>query len=100
MTDYQLLEEKNNGKLFGYVQCNIEVHENKKAFFADFLPIFRSTLVGKIDIGNLLKTYAEEDEVLFEARKKLISGFALQNGTLITPLLLFYLQLGHFFLQN
>ena len=46
------------------------------------------------DIGDLMKTYAEEEGVMSQARKMLISSFTLQNRTLITPLLLFYLQLG------
>ena len=41
-----------------------------------------------------MKTYAEEEGIMSQPRKLLISGFTLQNGTLITPLLLFYLQLG------
>ena len=40
-----------------------------------------------------MKTYAEEEGTMSQPRKMLISGFTLQNGTLITPLLLFYLQL-------
>ena len=46
------------------------------------------------DIGDLMKTYAEEEGIMSQPRKMLISSFTLQNGTLITPLLLFYLQLG------
>ena len=41
-----------------------------------------------------MKTYAEEEGTMSQYRKMLISSFTLQNGTLITPLLLFYLQLG------
>ena len=41
-----------------------------------------------------MKTYAEEEGIMFQPRKMLISSFTLQNGTLITPLLLLYLQLG------
>ena len=41
-----------------------------------------------------MKNYAEEERLLSQTRKMLISSFTLQNGTLITPLLLFYLQLG------
>ena len=41
-----------------------------------------------------MKTYAEEKVIMSQPRKMLISSFTLQNGTLITPLLLFYLQLG------
>ena len=41
-----------------------------------------------------MKTYAEKEGKMCQPQKILISSFTLQNGTLITPLLLFYLQLG------
>ena len=41
-----------------------------------------------------MKNYAEEEKLLSEPRTMLISSFIVQNGTLITPLLWFYLQLG------
>ena len=53
-----------------------------------------------------MKTYAEEEGITSQPRKKMISSFTLQNRTLITPLLLFYLQLGlvvtkiHRFVEN
>ena len=56
--------------------------------------MFKNTLLSKGDIGDLIKTYAEEEGIMSQPRKMLISSFTLQNGTLITPLLLFYLQLG------
>ena len=90
----QLLEEIKKGKLFGYVQCDIEIPENLRANFADFPPIFKNILVSNNDIGDLMKTYAEEEGIMSQPRKMLISSFTLQNGTFITPLLLFYLQLG------
>ena len=85
----QLLEEIKKGKLFGYVQCVIEVPESLRANFANFSPIFKNTLVSKSEMGDLMKNYAEEERLLSHPRKMLISSFTLQNGTLITPLLLF-----------
>ena len=41
-----------------------------------------------------MKTYAEGEGIMSQPRKMLITSFTLQNGILITPLLLFYLQLG------
>ena len=41
-----------------------------------------------------MKSYAEDERLLSQPRKMLISSFTLQSGLLITPLLLFYLQLG------
>ena len=94
LTEQQLLERIKKGSFFGYVQCDIEVPEKLRANFANFPPIFKNTLVSKNDNGDLMKTYAEEGRIRSQHRKMLISSFTLQNGTLITPLLLFYLQLG------
>ena len=83
----QLLEEIKKGKLFGYVQCDIEVPEILRSNFSNFPPIFKNTLVSKNDIDDLMKTYAEEEGLMSQPRKIMISSFTLQNGTLITPLL-------------
>ena len=90
----QFLEEIKKGKLFGYVQCDIEVPKNLRSKFDNFPLIFKNTLVSKNDIGDLMETYAEEERILSQPRKMLISSFTLQNETLIGPLLLFFLQLG------
>ena len=80
--------------LYGYVQCDFEVPEILRANFTNFTSIFKCTLVSKSVIENLMKNYAEEERLLSQPRKMLISSFTLQNGTHITSLLLFYLQLG------
>ena len=41
-----------------------------------------------------MKDYAEKNQCLTQPRRMLISSFHLKNGTLITPLFLFYLQQG------
>ena len=41
-----------------------------------------------------MKDYAEKEGLLCQPRKMLISSYFLENGTHITPLLLFYLELG------
>ena len=53
--------EIKEGKLFRYVQCDIEVPEKLRANFANFPPIFKNTLLSKSDIGDLMKNYAEEE---------------------------------------
>ena len=89
-----LLERIISVKLFGYVQCDIEVPEELKKKFANFPPIFKNKNVGRHDIGSLMQDYAEKEGLLCQPRKMLISSYFLENGTLITPLLLFYLELG------
>ena len=68
----QLLEEIKKGKLFGYVQCDIEVPENLRSKFVNFPPVFKNTLVSRSDIGDLMKTYAEEEGIMSQPRKMLI----------------------------
>ena len=80
--------------MFGYVQCDIEVPEELKKKFANFPPIFKNTNVGRHDIGSLMKDYAEKEGLPCQPQKMLISSYFLENGTLITPLPLFYLDLG------
>ena len=90
----QLLEEIKRWKLFGYLQCDFEGPENLGSNFANFLSILKNNLVGKIINKYLMKNYSEEERLLSQPQKKLISSFTLHNGTLFTHLVLFYLQLG------
>ena len=41
-------------RLFGYVQCDLKVPEHLKAYFANLPPIFKNTVVSRIDIGDLM----------------------------------------------
>ena len=62
--------------------------------FPTFLPIFKNTAVSREDIGNLMKQYAEKENISVQPRGMLISSLILTKDTIITPLLLFCLQLG------
>ena len=64
-----LLEQIKSGKLFGYVQCDIEVPEELKKKFANFPPIFKNTNVVRHDIGSLMQDYAEKEGLLCQPRK-------------------------------
>ena len=59
-----LLEQIRSGKLFSYVQCDIEVPEELKEKIANFRPIFKNTNVGRHDIGSLMQDYAEKEGLL------------------------------------
>ena len=83
-----------DGRLFGYVQCDIEVSEHLRDYFSNFPPISKNTVVSRNDIGDLMKDFAEKEGIMPQPRRMLISSFVLTNGTIITPLILFYLKLG------
>ena len=89
-----LLQRIKDENLFGHLQCDIEVPEHLREIFANFPLIFENTNVSREDIGPLMKEYAGKNQYLTQIRRMLISSFHLKNGTLITPLFLFYLQKG------
>ena len=94
LSEERLMQEIKSRRLFGYVQCDLKVPEHLKAYFANFPPIFKNTVVSRNDIGDLMKEYAEKEGIMSQPRRMLISSFHLKNGTIITPLLLYYLHLG------
>ena len=94
LSEERLMQEIRSGKLFGYVQCHLKVPEHLKAYFANFPPIFKNAVVSRNDIGDLMKDYAKKEGVMPQPRRMLISSFQLKNGTIIFPLLLYYLHLG------
>ena len=73
-----------DGHLFGYVQWDIEVSEYLRNYFSNFPPIFKNTVVSRDDIGNLMKQYAEKENIMVQHRRMLISSFILTNGSIIT----------------
>ena len=89
-----LLAKIKEGSLFGYVQSDLVVPGELKSKFANFPPIFKNTEVGRNGIGDYMKNYAIENEMLKHPQRILISNFKLENGTVITPLFNFYLELG------
>ena len=94
LSEEQLLQQSIDGRLFGFVQCDIEVPEHLRDYFSNFPPIFKNNIVNRDDIGILMKEYAEKEGIMPQPRRMLISSFVLTNGTIITPLHSFYLKLG------
>ena len=72
-----LLHRIRSGELFGYVQCDISVPDNLEEKFATFSPLFKNTLVSRSDIGEIMKHYEEENKLLTQPRKMLISSYHL-----------------------
>ena len=69
LREESLLEQIRSGKLFGYVECDIEVPEELKKKFANSPPIFKNTNVGRHDIGSLMQDYADKRGLLCQPRK-------------------------------
>ena len=90
----QLLQGITDGRLFGYVQCDFELPEDLQDYFSNFRPVFKNPVLGRNDIGDLIKKNAEKEWIMPQPRRMLMSSFILKIGIIITPLLLFYSKLG------
>ena len=51
-----------DGRLFRYVQCDIEVLENLQDYFSNFRPLLKTTAVSRDALGNMMKQYAEKEK--------------------------------------
>ena len=94
LRDESFLENMKYWILFVYAQCDNEVSDNLRETFAKFPSISKNINVGRDDIGPFMKKVAEKEENLTQPRRMLKSSYFLENGKIITPLLLFYLDLG------
>ena len=81
-TDYLLTETKKIWIFFGFVLCNLVVPGELKLKYANFPPIFKNTPI------------PPSTPIFLHFLRILISSLKLENGTVVTPLFNFYLELG------
>ena len=74
MTLQTILDAVRNGKLFGCRECDIDVPEHLREPFSEMCPIFKSTDISRDDIGEFMKTYAEENDIMSRPRRNLIGS--------------------------
>ena len=68
-----------DGSFLGYVQCDSVVSDELKSNFPNFPPIFKNTKKHRRnDIGDYMKNYAIENEMLKRPQRMLISSFKLE----------------------
>ena len=60
----------------------------------EFPPIFKNAMVGREDIGELMKGFVEENGLLEEPRRMLISSYFDEQILLTTSLVKWYLDHG------
>ena len=90
----KILKGVQSGKLFGFVLVDIYTPNHLKQLFNEFPPIFKNAMVGREDVGELMKGFAEENGLLKKPRKMLISSYFGDKILLTTPLAKWYLDHG------
>ena len=90
----QIIKYIQDGHLFGFVECDIEVPDHLKEYFSEMTPIFKNTEVSLKDIGEFMKEYAKQHNIKDVPRRLLIGSYFGEKIGLSTPLLKWYLEHG------
>ena len=83
-----------NGSLFGVVECDIHVSDHLKPHFREMCPIFKNTEISPDNIGEFMRDFAEEEDIMARPRQSLIGSYFGKKILLATPLLKWYLEHG------
>ena len=94
MTEDQILTAVLNNQLFGAPEVDIKVPDNLKPTFAEMSPIFKNVNISRDDIGDHMRQYAVNHDIMSQPRKSLIGSMFGFKIMIITPLLKFYLTKG------
>ena len=94
MSPERILSEVRQDRLFGCVEVDIRVPEHLKEKFSEMCPIFKNTNISRDDIGDFMKAYAEEHNIMAQPRRSLIGSMKGEKILLATPLLKWYLEHG------
>ena len=94
MSPERILSEVRNERLFGCVEVDIRVPDHLKEKFSEMCPIFKNTEISRDDIGDFMKAYAEEHNIMAQPRRSLIGSMKGEKILLATPLLKWYLEHG------
>ena len=94
LTKDQILRAICNESLFGVVECDVQVPDHLKPKFAEMCPIFKNTEISRNDIGEYMKAFAEEQNIMPQARRSLIGSYCGEKVLLATPLIKWYLEHG------
>ena len=90
----QIIQYIQDGHLFGFVECDIQVPEHLKEYFSEMTPIFKNVDVCLDDVGEFMQEYAKEHSIKDVPRRLLIGSYFGEKIGLSTPLLKWYLEHG------
>ncbi|KAL9979128.1 hypothetical protein ACROYT_G016742 [Oculina patagonica] len=91
MSKERILSKVRNERLFGRVEVDICVSDHLKEKFS---PIFNNTEISRADIGDFMKAFAEENNIMAQPCRSFIRRLKGEKILLATPLLKWYLEHG------
>ena len=94
LTQDKILQRVKDGKLFGFVECDIAVPEHLIHRFSEMPPIFKNVNLDRSHLSDHMKQFAETNGYLKRPQRYLIGSMVGEKILLLTELLRWYLQQG------
>ena len=90
----QIIRYIQDGRLLGFVECDIEVPDHLKEYFSEMTPTVKNTEASLKDVGHHMQEYAKEHKINAIPGRLLIGSYFGNKIGLSTPLLMWYLNHG------
>ena len=90
MAEETILRAVMEDRMFGALEVDMEVPDHLKWRLAEMSPVFKNTHVSRDDIGDHMKTYAEEQGIMNQKKKCMIGSIYGEKIMVISPLLKWY----------
>ena len=94
LSEQQIIAGIEDGSIYGIAEVDIHPPDHLKAKFSEMTPIFKNTEISREDVGDYMREYAEEHDLLKKPTKSLIGSYFAKNYCVSTPLLQWYLKQG------
>ena len=94
ISEDKILSEVKSGDLFGMVECDIETPKELEDLYGEFQPIAKHAFLSRNDIGEHMKRFCAENDLLKKPTKALLCSYFGRKILLATPLLQWYLNHG------
>ena len=82
MSKNSLIEKIKRGELIGVVECSLEVTEEMYPYFEEFPQIFKNCEIGRDEIGEHMKEFAERNKLLHRPEKSWLPLSSLNDDQL------------------
>ena len=87
MTEDQLLAAVLNDQLLGALEVDLHVPDYLNPTFAEMSPMLQNVEVSRDDIGNHMRQYAVDHDIMSQPRKSLFGSMFGEKIMVISPLL-------------
>ena len=89
-----ILARVSDGRLFGFVECDVSVPDEKLDYFSEMSPVFKNIELTREHLSPHMKQFAEEFGFLKQPQRYLVGSLKGEKVLLLTELLRWYLEKG------